>query len=133
MYYTLGQRQGLGIGGRRGMPEGAWYVVEKDLSANRLVVAQGHDNPLLFGQGLIASQAHWVNKPPALPLHCTAKIRYRQLDQHCTLHDGNGDGLTVGFYRPQRAITPGQSVVFYDEHRCLGGAIIERRVDASRS
>jgi tRNA-uridine 2-sulfurtransferase len=129
MYYTLGQRQGLGIGGQRGMTEQPWYVVDKDLNENRLIVAQGHDHPLLFSQGLIARQLQWVNgSPPTLPMRCTAKIRYRQSDQSCSLHEETSGQLRAHFDRPQRAVTPGQSVVFYQGARCLGGGVIERPV-----
>lgn len=126
MYYTLGQRQGLGIGGRRGRPEGAWYVVNKDLNRNRLVVAQGPDHPLLFSRGLIACQLQWVEGvAPTMPARCTAKIRYRQRDQLCSLLEDQDGRLRAYFDQPQRAITPGQSVVFYKDERCLGGGIIE--------
>jgi tRNA-specific 2-thiouridylase len=132
MYYTLGQRQGLGIGGCQGMPDGAWYVIGKELNGNRLIVAQGHNNPLLFSQGLIASQVHWVDaRGPAMPVRCSAKVRYRQREQLCTLHEAYEGWLQVKFKQPQRAITPGQSVVFYQGTRCLGGAIIEQAFDAS--
>jgi tRNA-uridine 2-sulfurtransferase len=127
MFYTIGQRQGLGIGGRRGAPEGAWYVVRKDLSDNRLVVAQGHDHPLLFGRALIATQSHWVaGRAPRMPLRCTAKIRYRQCEQVCQLEYAPDGRLVARFEQAQRAITPGQSMVLYQGARCLGGAVIEQ-------
>lgn len=127
MYYTLGQRQGLNIGGVQGYPEEPWYVVAKDLDHNILIVAQGHDHPLLFSTTLQASQLHWVaGAPPALPYRCSAKVRYRQQDQDCTLTDIDPSGsATVIFDQPQRAVTPGQSVVFYHNERCLGGGIID--------
>jgi tRNA-specific 2-thiouridylase len=130
MYYTLGQRQGLGIGGRQGAGEEPWYVVGKDLEANRLVVGQGHDHPLLFHSSLIASQLNWINgSVPEQSLRCTAKIRYRQSDQACVLSSLSDGRWMVVFDAPQRAITPGQAVVFYQEAVCLGGAIIEQAVD----
>jgi tRNA-specific 2-thiouridylase len=134
MYYTLGQRQGLGIGGCCGMEDGAWYVVDKDLNANCLIVAQGHDHPLLFSRELIAGQLQWVDGwAPIMPLRCAAKIRYRQYDQDCSLHEHQDGRLRASFDRPQRAVTPGQSVVFYHGTRCLGGGIIEQVVDGTPS
>jgi tRNA-specific 2-thiouridylase len=125
MYYTLGQRHGLGIGGRRDAGGAPWYVVGKRLAENVLLVAQGHDHPLLLSRGLAASQAHWIGGEPRLPLDCTAKVRYRMGDLPCRV-DAAGDGrLTVRFTSPQRAVTPGQSVVFYAGEECLGGAVIE--------
>jgi tRNA-specific 2-thiouridylase len=130
MYYTLGQRQGLGIGGRQGASEEPWYVVAKDLAQNQLIVGQGHDHPLLFHGSLIASQLNWIShEPPKEPLRCTAKIRYRQPDQTCILHQVAGDRWQLDFDDPQRAITPGQAVVFYQDEVCLGGAIIEKGID----
>lgn len=125
MYYTLGQRQGLGIGGVPGADEQPWYVAQKDLERNVLVVVQGGEHPALFRTELRAADTHWVaGQPPALPLRCAAKVRYRQQDQACVV-DTEGATLRVRFEQPQRAITPGQSVVFYDHDRCLGGAIIQ--------
>lgn len=129
MYYTYGQRQGLGIGGKPNHSEAPWYVVDKDLLHNILVVAQGNENKHLFSKHLIASSGAWVNNiAPALPLTCTAKIRYRQSDQPCTISQHEGDLLKVSFKAPQRAVTPGQYVVFYQQDRCLGGSIIERYI-----
>ncbi len=127
MYHTIGQRQGLGIGGLADHAELPWYVVDKDLERNVLLVAQGNDHPSLFKSRLYAAGVHWVaGDEPPLPMSLKAKIRYRQADQDCrvtALHDGR---YQVDFSAPQRAVTPGQSVVFYDGERCLGGGIIER-------
>jgi len=125
-YYTLGQRQGLGIGGVRGAEEEPWYVVGKDIGKNILYVAQGHDHPLLYSQTLTAGDMHWIAGPaPSLPLNCAAKTRYRQPDQSCVI-EGMQDGqVMVRFTEKQRAVTPGQYVVFYGGDVCLGGGIIE--------
>ena len=130
MYYTLGQRQGLGIGGRAGGDDTPWYVVGKNLARNVLVVAQGHDNPLLYKRALWASQLDWVaGTAPSLPLRCRAKTRYRQSDQGCIIETIEDGRCRVVFDRPQRAITPGQAVVFYLGQRCLGGGTIESASD----
>jgi tRNA-specific 2-thiouridylase len=127
VYYTLGQREGLGIGGVRGAAEGPWFVVGKDVPRNRLVVAQGHDHPALLSHRLEADTLTWVaGEPPALPLRCTAKTRYRQTDQTCVVERVDDGRLTAVFEAPQRAVTPGQSVVFYAGDACLGGGIIDR-------
>lgn len=127
MFYTLGQRQGLGIGGQSAQKEAPWYVVAKDLQKRRLVVAQEINHPLLMRKQLVCTQMRWLSNPadmdPALAL--TAKTRYRQPDQRCTLRPVAEDRFEVIFEEVQRAITPGQSVVFYHQTRCLGGGIIE--------
>lgn len=121
MYYTLGQRQGLGIGG----PGEAWYVVAKDKNKNILLVEQGEHHPALYAQGLHAQALHWVaGNAPALPLACHAKTRYRQLDQDCIVSNMANGAIEAEFDSPQRAVTPGQSVVFYQNEICLGGGII---------
>ncbi|MFT4615020.1 MAG: tRNA-specific 2-thiouridylase [Bacteroidia bacterium] len=126
MYHTIGQRQGLGIGGRASSAQLPWYVVEKDLARNVLLVAQGNDHPALFKRSLVASRIWWIaQEPPQLPLSCHAKVRYRQTDQACSLSELAGGRYKVIFEEPQRAVTPGQSVVFYLADRCLGGGIIE--------
>jgi tRNA-specific 2-thiouridylase len=127
MYHTLGQRQGLGIGGVRDGGEAPWYVAEKDLARNVLVVVQGNDHPLLFARGLYVRHIDWINaRHPELPLRCMAKTRYRQPDQACTV-EATGDGdVRVRFDEPQRAVTPGQQLVLYQGEVCLGGAVIER-------
>jgi tRNA-uridine 2-sulfurtransferase len=128
MYHTLGQRQGLGIGGVQGKGEAPWYVVNKDLAHNVLIVAQGGSHPALYHQGLQASQLHWISgSAPQAPFSCSARIRYRQQDQDCTIERLDGDRCEVRFAMPQRAITPGQSIVFYADEVCLGGGIIEGR------
>ncbi len=126
MYYTLGQRKGLGIGGIKNASEEPWFSVKKDLHNNILYVAQGDDSSL-YHTHLHASQLSWVSDTaPALPYHCKAKIRYRQSDQDCTINYlDNHHSVSVSFKQPQRAITPGQSVVFYNDNTCLGGGIID--------
>ncbi|MDG1851353.1 MAG: tRNA 2-thiouridine(34) synthase MnmA [Gammaproteobacteria bacterium] len=124
MFHTLGQRQGLGIGGRKDMPESPWYVAAKDIKRNVLIVVQGNDHPLLFSTGLMCASPDWVNSAPELPLICTAKIRYRQPDQDCRVEEVDGR-IVVTFDQRQRAVTPGQSIVFYQYEQCLGGAVIE--------
>lgn len=127
-YYTLGQREGLGIGGVRGAPDAPWYVVDKDIATNVLVVAQGQDHPLLYSDTLEACDLTWIaGVPPAFPLRCRAKTRYRQPDQECVVDRSGEDRCVVRFARPQRAVTPGQSVVFYRDEVCLGGGIIQAR------
>ena len=126
MYYTLGQRQGLGIGGVKAAPDEPWYVVKKDLVNNILIVAQGHDHPLMKSNCLSASQLSWVSgQAPAEQFSCTAKTRYRQSDQTCHVSLNKDKGCSVHFDQPQRAVTPGQSVVFYIDEICLGGGIID--------
>jgi tRNA-uridine 2-sulfurtransferase len=126
MYHTIGQRQGLGIGGLQSHGEAPWYVAEKDLENNKLLVVQGKNHPLLFASGLSVQSIDWINKQhPDLPLRCTAKTRYRQPDQQCLISQADSGEIIVSFDNPQRAITPGQSLVIYDGDICLGGAIIE--------
>lgn len=125
MFYTLGQRQGLKIGGLKNTEESPWYVVAKNLDKNALIVAQGHDNPLMFTNQLLANQLNWINgKPNGFPIKAAAKTRYRQADQSCTIYLESDDLCKVIFDKPQRAVTPGQSVVFYQDDICLGGGII---------
>ncbi len=130
MYHTIGQRQGLGIGGRHGASGEPWYVAAKDLEHNRLIVVQGRDHPLLFSRGLVFTDAHWIQgEAPRTPLRCTAKIRYRQADQPCELRRLGEERWQVVFDRPQRAVTPGQAVVLYLGEECLGGGTIEAAMD----
>ncbi len=128
MYHTIGQRQGLGIGGLKNANEEPWYVLDKDLERNVLIVGQGKDHPLLFSQSLTCSHIDWVSgEAPVMPCKLKAKVRYRQQDQSCVLtREADGD-YQVTFDHPQRAVTPGQSVVFYDDQVCLGGGVIETR------
>lgn len=129
MYHTIGQRQGLGIGGVKGASEAPWYVAEKNLDTNQLLVVQGSEHPLLFKRFLRASQIHWINQQPEIGTRLYAKVRYRQQDQACKLLECDATALVVEFEHSQRAITPGQSVVFYDGEHCLGGAVIESAFD----
>jgi tRNA-specific 2-thiouridylase len=125
MFYTIGQRQGLKIGGLKNFTESPWYVAAKNLERNVLIVTQGQDDPCLFAQTLIAKDVHWINlPPPTLPLRACAKTRYRQSDQPCIINSADETTIEVVFEQPQRAITPGQSVVFYDKDICLGGGVI---------
>ncbi|WP_159564393.1 tRNA 2-thiouridine(34) synthase MnmA [Budvicia diplopodorum] len=129
MYHTLGQRKGLGIGGLKDGGEDPWYVVDKDLINNRLIVAQGHDHPSLFSTGLIAQQLHWVDRLTVnQPFCCTVKTRYRQQDVSCTVTPHGDDRIEVRFDEPVAAVTPGQSAVFYQGEVCLGGGVIEERL-----
>jgi len=126
MYYTLGQRQGLGIGGMQGYDDAPWYVLHKDMTGNILYVGQGHDHPWLFSRRLRARQLSWVGgQPPGAGQRLTAKVRYRQADQDCRILDSVTGELLLEFEQPQRAVTPGQSVVLYDGDCCLGGGVIE--------
>jgi tRNA-specific 2-thiouridylase len=125
-FYTLGQRSGLGIGGRAESVGDPWYVVGKEVAANVLIVAQGNANEWLQSRKLSATDLTWVDgAAPATQFRCTAKTRYRQADQSCEVHTSDS-ACEVVFDDVQRAVTPGQSVVFYDGEVCLGGGIIQR-------
>lgn len=126
MFYTIGQRQGLRIGGQASFAELPWYVVHKDIQHNILYVAQGED-PALYKTTIMVSNLHWINQPLHLPHQTVAKIRYRQPDQPCVLSSEGRDEThcQVTFAKPQRAVAPGQSIVFYQDDICLGGGIIE--------
>ncbi|OCG68080.1 tRNA 2-thiouridine(34) synthase MnmA [Gilliamella sp. Fer4-1] len=133
MYHTLGQRKGLGIGGLKQADDTPWYVVDKDLTNNELIVAQGHDHPALFSNGLTAQQLHWVDrKVVTQPFSCTVKTRYRQQDIACQVTPLTDDKIEVIFDSPVAAVTPGQSAVFYNGEVCLGGGIIEERIKGSK-
>lgn len=126
MYHTLGQRKGLGIGGLSDASEEPWFSVDKDLERNVLIVAQGHEHPLLMSESLIASNMDWVaGEAPADKFECFAKNRYRQPESPCTVEKIGADRWKVSFPNPERAVTPGQSVVFYQGDICLGGGIIK--------
>jgi tRNA-specific 2-thiouridylase len=126
-YYTLGQREGLHIGGIKGRPAAPWFVVGKDIANNILYVDQGIESHWLHSMRLISETAHWIaGQPPAQEFRCTAKTRYRQEDVECTVSLLDDGCLSVAFDQPQRAVTPGQSLVLYQAEECLGGAVIAR-------
>jgi len=125
-FYTLGQRKGLGIGGKKHADEEAWYVIDKRIKENLLVVAQGHDHPSLYASTLLGTQLHWISKTkPNATFFCQAKTRYRQNDQDCKLTPLTQGNFQVEFLTHQRAITPGQAIVFYQQDLCLGGGLIK--------
>ena len=127
-YYTIGQRQGLKIGGLTDCGPEPWYVADKIQESNELVVVQGTNNPLLYKNYLTAADSHWINSAPANvggTIRCRAKTRYRQADQTCAVTIKDSNSLQVCFDEPQRAVTPGQYVVFYQQDHCLGGAMIQ--------
>ncbi len=126
MFHTLGQRQGLGIGGVKGFPDAPWYVLHKDLANNILYAAQGHEHPWLLSTELEATQLAWVTgEAPPAGSRLTAKVRYRQQDQVVSVDAIDKDRMRLRFDKPQRAVTPGQSAVLYDGDVCLGGGVIE--------
>ena len=124
-FYTLGQREGLSVGGQRGGKEEPWYVAEKIRARNALIVVQGHDHPLLTSDSLETGPMHWLTGPPGEAFSCTAKVRYRQADQAARVERRADGTARVTFDDAQRAVTPGQYVVLYDGDLCLGGATIE--------
>ena len=123
-FYTIGQRKGIGIGGMKNADGGAWYVCGKDLEKNELIVVQGHDHPLLLSRQLRAEDLAWVSEAPRNGTAYSAKTRYRQADADCRVR-GAGEAIEVEFTAPQRAVTPGQSVVVYEGDACLGGGVIQ--------
>ncbi|HEU0307432.1 MAG TPA: tRNA 2-thiouridine(34) synthase MnmA, partial [Lysobacter sp.] len=124
-YFTLGQREGLNLGGVRGFEPAPWYVVGKDVANNVLYIDQGADSPFLRSQVVWSEAAHWIaDAPPASRFPCHAQTRYRQPDQACEVTVNDDGTLEVHFSEPQRAVTPGQSLVLYDGDICLGGAVI---------
>jgi tRNA-specific 2-thiouridylase len=126
MYHTIGQRQGLGIGGRANGGGAPWYVAGKDLTRNRLIVVQGHDHPALLSRSLQAADLHWISgSAPHTQWVYSAKTRYRQPDAPCVIARVNEKGCDVEFAEPPWAVTPGQSLVLYESRVCLGGGIIE--------
>jgi tRNA-uridine 2-sulfurtransferase len=114
------------IGGQRGRDEAPWYVAVKDSARNTLVVVQGHDHALLSSRALTTGAFHWLVTPPSGALQCTVKVRYRQADQPAMLHPQADGTARIDFENAQRAVTPGQYAVIYDNDRCLGGAVIEQ-------
>jgi tRNA-uridine 2-sulfurtransferase len=124
-FYTLGQREGLQIGGRPGRAELPWFVARKDAARNALIAVQGHDHPLLLSAALTTGPMHWLSEPRGRPFPCSVKVRYRQADQAALLEPAADGGTRIAFEAPQRAVTPGQYAVVYDGDRCLGGAVIE--------
>lgn len=124
MFYTLGQRKGLNIGGVSGTSGGRWFVVDKNIESNTLIVSQGNEKPL-YSQGLVAYNINWIpNAPEKRKFECYAKFRHTQIEQKVNVNITK-DKIIVNFSTPQRAITPGQFVVFYDDEKCLGGGVIE--------
>jgi tRNA-uridine 2-sulfurtransferase len=130
-FYTLGQREGLHIGGRRGRSEEPWYLAAKDGARNALIVVQGHDHPLLRSSALMAGPVHWLVGARTAPFRCTVKVRYRQVDQPALFEPHHDGTARIVFDDPQRAVTPGQYAVAYEGDRCLGGAVIEAVVPTS--
>ncbi len=128
MYYTIGQRQGLNLGGIKGAQELPWFVVDKDIENNKLIVAQGTDHPMLYSIGLMCSNPDWINSAPTFPLSCNIKTRYREQDVAAGITQTAENEFCIMFSKPVRAVTPGQSVVFYEDDVCLGGAIIEKDI-----
>jgi tRNA-uridine 2-sulfurtransferase len=123
-FYTLGQRGGLGIGGRPGHAEEAWYVAAKDAARNTLVIVQGHDHPLLSSGALVTERWHWLVPARRAAFPCAVKVRYRQADQPALLEPRADGSMHIRFEQPQRAVTPGQYAVAYEGERCLGGGVI---------
>jgi tRNA-uridine 2-sulfurtransferase len=124
-FYTLGQREGLQIGGRPGRAELPWFVARKDAARNALIAVQGHDHPLLLSAALTTGPMHWLSEPRGRPFPCSVKVRYRQADQAALLEPVADGSTRIAFEVPQRAVTPGQYAVVYEGDRCLGGAVIE--------
>jgi tRNA-specific 2-thiouridylase len=122
-FYTIGQRKGIGIGGKKDATADAWYVAEKRMASNELVVVQGHDHPLLMKSSLRAQDASWIAGSAPVEESFSGKTRYRQADAECRL-EKREKSIAVEFSRPQWAVTPGQSVVLYDREVCLGGGVI---------
>lgn len=126
MYYTIGQREGLGIGGRKEAIAAPWYVLDKDLSRKTLIVGQGHEHPYLLTHKLRCHDVHWISEnAPRFPFLCSAKTRYRQKEKSCQIVPVENGIYEVVFEEPQWAVTPGQSIVFYQNENCLGGGVIQ--------
>jgi tRNA-specific 2-thiouridylase len=131
-FYTLGQREGLSIGGCRGFPQAPWFVAAKDAVRNALIVVQGHDHPLLASTELATGPMHWLTDRMPGSLRCQVKVRYRQADQQAQVELASDGSARIIFNEPQRAVTPGQYAVLYDADRCIGGAVIETVVSPAR-
>ncbi len=126
MFHTIGQREGLGIGGIQSASGEPWYVVGKDLKQNRLLVAQGSQHPALFESAVPAKDLHWIElSAPTAPVKCQARIRYRQQEQDCKIVSLDNVTVETRFDKPQRAVTPGQAIVFYQGDVCWGGGTIQ--------
>jgi len=124
-FYTLGQREGLLVGGRRGFSQAPWFVAAKDAGRNVLIVVQGHDHALLWSRELTTGVMHWLTEPAPRGFRAQVKVRYRQADQACRVEPRADGTAHILFDEPQRAVTPGQYAVLYATDRCLGGAVIE--------
>ena len=125
MYYTIGQRKGLGIGGAKEYNNEAWFVCGKDLLKNELIVGQGHDSNYLISNNCLASECNWITDVPQENKNYTAKFRYRQNDNNVTIKFLDNNRIKVLYPEGVRAVTPGQAVVIYDGEVCMGGAIID--------
>jgi tRNA-specific 2-thiouridylase len=123
--YTIGQRAGLGLGAIKGVGDGPWFVADKRLEDNALVIVSGENHPALYRSMALCQEAHWIGQAPSLQQPLAARIRYRQESQSCMVHPTPHGGLVVHFERPQRALTPGQAIVFYEGAVCLGAAMIQ--------
>ena len=127
MYFTLGQRQGIGIGGVKGRDQSSWYVAHKDQSNNELTVVQGGDNPLLFSEGCYTEDVHWINTELVNGSACEVQIRYQSKPIKATIYK-TSKGNKINFHETVSAVTPGQSAVIYQNEECLGGAVIKERI-----
>jgi len=126
-FYTLGQRQGLGIGGMQNFAAAPWFVADKDITRNVLIAVQGHDHPLLWSAGLATEKVHWLRQPAHQQFECGVKTRYRQPDVPCAVELHADGTASVRFRSPVWAVTPGQYAVFYSGDECLGGGVIRSR------
>tara|TARA_B100001142_G_C13822255_1_gene457044 strand:- start:84 stop:566 length:483 start_codon:yes stop_codon:yes gene_type:complete len=126
MYFTIGQRKGLGIGGKSSGEEKPWYVAKKDIENNQLIVVQGRNHPALYHKKVTASKLHWISKiEPLINERLNAKTRYRSKDEPCIVKSIDNERISIEFREPRFAITPGQSIVFYKKNICLGGGVID--------
>jgi tRNA-specific 2-thiouridylase len=127
MFHTIGQRQGLGIGGMRHYSAAPWFVADKDLTRNVLIAVQGQDHPLLWSVSMETEVVHWLTRPAASHFECSVKTRYRQSDVACDVELDPSGTASVHFRSPVWAVTPGQYAVFYAGDECLGGGVIRAR------